>query len=65
MVFIIQAGKTARKPFLRAIEELKQAKTKIIGVVFNEVKFKEREYYSPYYHYYRTGYYGDEEGRDS
>lgn len=65
MVFIIRAGKTTRKPFLRAVEELKQTKTKIIGVVFNEVKFKEREYYSPYYHYYRTGYYGYEEGSDS
>jgi len=63
MVFIIKAGKTARMPFLRAVDELKQAKTKIIGVVFNEVKIKEREYYSPYYHYYRTNYYGGEEER--
>lgn len=61
MVFIIRAGKTTRMPFLRAVEELKQAKTRIIGVVFNEVKIKEREYYSPYYRYYRTSYYGDEE----
>jgi succinoglycan biosynthesis transport protein ExoP len=65
LVFIIRAGKTTLKPFLRAVEELKQAKTKIIGVVFNEVKVKEREHYSPYYHYYRTSYYGDEEERDS
>jgi capsular exopolysaccharide synthesis family protein len=63
MVFIIKAGKTARLPFLRAVEELKQAKTKIIGVVFNEVKIKERESYSPYYHYYRYNYYGEEEKR--
>ncbi|MCK4760051.1 MAG: CpsD/CapB family tyrosine-protein kinase, partial [Candidatus Aminicenantes bacterium] len=61
MVFIIRAGKTARVPFLRAVEELKQAKTKIVGVVFNEVKIKEREYYSPYQHYYRQSYYGEED----
>ncbi|MDH5705335.1 MAG: polysaccharide biosynthesis tyrosine autokinase [Candidatus Aminicenantes bacterium] len=66
MVFIIKAGKTMRMPFLRAVEELKQTKTKIIGVLFNEVKLKEREYYSPYYHYYRQGYqyYREEEGED-
>ena len=61
MVFLIKAGKTARLPFLRAVEELKQAKTKIIGVIFNEVKIKERESFSPYYHYYRHSYYGEEE----
>jgi succinoglycan biosynthesis transport protein ExoP len=63
MVFIIKAGKTARMPFLRSVEELKRANAKIIGVLFNEVKLKEREYYSPYYHYYRQGYqyYGEEE----
>lgn len=61
MVFLIKAEKTARLPFLRAVEELKQAKTKIIGVVFNEVKVKEKESFSPYYHYYRHSYYGEEE----
>lgn len=62
-VFIIQAGKTTRKPFLQAVEELKRANAKIIGVVFNEVKAKGEGYYSPYYHHYRSRYhyYGEEE----
>ena len=62
-VFIIQAGKTTRKPFLQAVEELKRAKAKVIGVVFNEVKAKGEGYYSPYYHHYRSRYhyYGEEE----
>lgn len=65
MVFIIKAGKTTRLPFLRAVEELEQAKTRIIGVLFNEVKLKEKEYYSPYYYYYRQGYqYYKEEEED-
>lgn len=66
-VFIIQAGKTTRKPFLQAVEELKRAKAKVIGVVFNEVKAKGEGYYSPYYHHYRSRYhyYGEEEEEES
>jgi len=62
-VFIIQAGKTTRKPFLQAVENLKRAKAKVIGVLFNEVKAKGEGYYSPYYHYYRyrSHYYEEEE----
>ena len=62
-VFIIEVGKTTRKPFLQAVEELKRAKAKVIGVLFNEVKAKGEGYYSPYYHYYRyrSHYYEEEE----
>ncbi len=62
-VLIIEAGETTRKPFLRAVEELRRANGKIIGVVFNEVKAKGEGYYSPYYHHYRSSYhyYGEEE----
>jgi capsular exopolysaccharide synthesis family protein len=62
-VFIIEAGKTTRKPFLQAVEELKRAKAKVIGVLFNEVKAKGEGHYSPYYHYYRyrSHYYEEEE----
>ena len=63
-VFIIQAGKTTRKPFLQAVEELKKAKGKIIGVLFNEAKARGEGYYSPYYRYSRYRYYG-EEGEES
>ena len=61
MVFLVQAGKTTNKPFLQGVEELKRAKAKIIGVLFNEVKAKGNGYYEPYYHYYRYHYYGEEE----
>lgn len=37
-VFVIKAGKTTDKQFLRAIEELKKAKVRFIGAVFNELK---------------------------
>jgi succinoglycan biosynthesis transport protein ExoP len=62
IVFIIQAGKTTLKPFLQALEELKRAKAKVIGVLFNEVEAKGERYYSPFYHYYhyRSHYYEEE-----
>jgi len=62
IVFIIQAGKTTLRPFLQALEELKRAKAKVIGVLFNEVKAKGEKYYSPFYHYspYRSHYYEEE-----
>jgi len=61
-IFIIQAGKTTLRPFLQALEELKRAKAKVIGVLFNEVKAKGEKYYSPFYHYspYRSHYYEEE-----
>jgi len=64
-VFVIKAGETPRKPFLKAVEEFKRAKTKIIGVLFNEIKIKKEGYHSSYYrHYYRQHYYGDDQGRE-
>jgi len=50
-VLILRAGKTTRKPFLKALEELKKAKADIIGVIFNEVKFRRDDYYLPYFQY--------------
>ena len=65
IVFIIQAGKTARRPFLQAMEELMRSNTNIIGVIFNEAKMEKKGYYSPYYHYYRHRYYyGESEARE-
>jgi capsular exopolysaccharide synthesis family protein len=61
-VFIIKAGEIARKPFLSAVEELRRAKVKIMGVIFNELKVKKGDYhFMDYYRYYRHGYYGEEE----
>jgi capsular exopolysaccharide synthesis family protein len=59
-MFVIKAGKTARKPFLNAIGELKRAKANILGVLFNELKMKKGELgFMDYYRYYRYEYYGD------
>ena len=62
-VFVVKAGKTGRKPFLKAIEELSRANSKIIGVLFNEMKMRKEAYQSSYYrHYYRKQYFG--QGQD-
>jgi capsular exopolysaccharide synthesis family protein len=62
VVFIIKAGEVARKPFLNAVEDLRRAKAKIIGVLFNELKVRRGDYhFMDYYRYYRHGYYGEEE----
>jgi succinoglycan biosynthesis transport protein ExoP len=64
-VFIVKAGETSRKPFLKAVEEFEKAKSRIIGVLFNEIKIKKEGYHSSYYrHYYRQQYYGDGQDRE-
>ena len=61
-VFIIKADDIARKPFLSAVEELKRARVKIIGVLFNELKVGKRDYhFRDYYRYYRDPHYGEDE----
>ncbi len=60
-ILVINADRLTRKPFLNAVEELKRAKAKIIGVVFNGIKIKKGDYfYMDYYRYYRQEYYGEE-----
>ncbi|NIO49358.1 MAG: polysaccharide biosynthesis tyrosine autokinase [Candidatus Aminicenantes bacterium] len=62
VVFLIKAGDVARKPFLNAVGELRGAKAKIIGVLFNELKLRRGDYhFMDYYRYYRHGYYREEE----
>jgi len=61
-VLVVRGGKTRRKPFMSAVEELKRARANIIGVVFNAADLrKEGAYYTKYYRYYRYGVYGKEE----
>ena len=61
-VLVIRGGKTRRKPFLTAVEEMKKARANIIGVVFNAADLsKEGSYYTKYYRYYRYEVYGKEE----
>jgi len=60
-VLVIKAGETSKKPFLNAIDELRMAKTKILGVVFNSLKVSRGDYnFMDYYRYYRH-YYTDTE----
>jgi succinoglycan biosynthesis transport protein ExoP len=59
-MFVIKAGKTARKPFLNAVDELHKANANILGVLFNELKMKKGDLtFMDYYRYYRYEYYGD------
>lgn len=63
-VLVINAGKLIQKPFLNAVEELRHAKIKIIGVIFNGLKVRKGNYfYMDSYRYYRSRYYGEEEGK--
>lgn len=62
-VLVLKAGEISRKPFLSAVEELKRANAKIMGVVFNGLKASQGKYfYRGYYPYYRYSYYGTKEG---
>jgi capsular exopolysaccharide synthesis family protein len=64
-VFVIRAGKTTRRPFMNAIEELNRARAKIIGVLFNGLKVKKGDYYfMDYYRYYQYDYYRYGNGND-
>jgi succinoglycan biosynthesis transport protein ExoP len=59
-MFVIKAGKTARKPFLNAVDELHKANANILGVLFNELRIKKGDLtFMDYYQYYRYEYYGD------
>ena len=53
-VMVVRAGSTIRKPFLQAIEELRRAKAKIIGVLFNESKLRNKRYYQGKPQYYKS-----------
>jgi len=62
VIMIVRSGKTRRKPFLAAVEELRRARANILGVVFNAADLsKEGAYYSKYYRYYKYKAYGPEE----
>lgn len=62
-VMVINGSKLTRNPFVNAVEELKRARAKILGVLFNGLKVKKGDYFHmDYYRYYRYDYYG-EEGR--
>jgi len=54
VVLVTRPDKTTKKPFLRAVSELRQAKAKITGVLFNGMDIHDKAHY---YHYYSRHYY--------
>ena len=60
-ILVVLSGKTTDKALVGATEELKKARAKLIGAVFNGVKMDKQGYYyysrsyRPYYHYGREG----------
>jgi len=56
IIFVILAGKTDRKPFVRAIEQLKNSEVNILGVLHNESKV---DRISSYYRHYSNRHYRD------
>lgn len=60
VVLVIQPEKTEREPFLKAVEELKRDKAKIIGVLFNKANLKSKYYYNYKYEY--RNYYRENAG---
>ncbi len=61
-VFVVRAGKTTRRPFVRAVGEVRKAKADILGVVFNEVRIGRQGIGTPFYHYYQYEYESSEPG---
>jgi len=51
VVLIVQPGKTTRKPFLKAADELRQTNANIIGVLFNQMNVRKGDYYYMDYYY--------------
>jgi len=50
-IIVLKTGKTTRKPLLRTIEELRKAKARIAGVIFNDAESKKGTFYTPYFQY--------------
>jgi capsular exopolysaccharide synthesis family protein len=50
-IIVLKTGKTTRKPLLRTIEELRKAKARVAGVIFNDAEVKKTGAYSPYFQY--------------
>ncbi|MBI1883575.1 MAG: polysaccharide biosynthesis tyrosine autokinase [Chlamydiae bacterium] len=55
VVYIIKANKTSRKTALQSIQRLREARSRILGIVLNQVTPKGSGYY--YYYNYKYNYY--------
>lgn len=60
VILVVQPEKTAKKPFMRAVEILKHANAKVMGVVFNQAKIRKGNYDMDYYSYYRQEYFKED-----
>jgi capsular exopolysaccharide synthesis family protein len=64
-IMVIEGGKTAKKPFTSAVNELNRAGANLIGVLFNRVKLDAGGYYSKNYGYYRQRSYQSDQGDEA
>lgn len=51
VILIVADGMVERKNVEKVIEQLKQVNAKLLGIAFNFVQHKEKEYYNKYYRY--------------
>ena len=65
VAIVVQSNKTPKKPFLRAIDELRRCNAKIVGVILNGVKIGRRDYYYRDYYHAAQPSGPDQEGRES
>ncbi len=59
LILVVRFGKTTKKALAKAVEEIRKASTRIIGVIYNEVKAKSNgtQYYAPSYQSFMDEYY--------
>jgi len=50
-IIVLKTAKTTRKPLLRAIAQLRKAKARIAGVIFNDAETKKGTFLTPYFQY--------------
>ena len=63
VLLVSQAGSIRKNQLKAAVEQLREVKANLIGVVLNRVSGKTSGYF--YYNYYNTSYYQDDETGDS
>jgi capsular exopolysaccharide synthesis family protein len=64
VVLVLNAGQTRKAAVKHAIEMLRRARARVLGVVFNRVQANKSGYYYHYYYYYGDGYYAEEGGQN-
>ena len=62
VLFVSRAGLINRKMVIKAIDQLENVKSNILGVILNRVNVNKEGYYK-YYHKYYAQYYGEKENK--